>query len=361
MREEFLKRLVDMMETDAVLVCPGEELVFLTGFSPMLCERFQGLFVKHDGSMFYICNAIYTGEIGAAFGDSCPVFTWHDNEGMPKIAEILKAQGLWNKTVAVNSTAQGFNVIDLCAACGITAVNGKPLMEEIRIKKSREELQMMRKAAEIADSCYDRVCAMARPGIKESDIRDVILGTMESQGGYGFDCIVASGPNSSYPHYSSFDRVLQNGDPVVLDWGCHYKELMSDTSRTIFIGSVSDAQAAHYGLVNRAQLAGQAAAFEGAYIPDIDIAARTVLDEMGLASSLINRVGHGIGYSVHEGPYINQLNGRRLEKGMCFSVEPGVYFPGEYGIRIENIVCINENGETEILNKTDRSLRVVGK
>lgn len=349
-----------MMETDAVLVCPGEELVFLTGFSPMQCERFQGLFVKPDGSMFYVCNAIYTAEIGHAFGNECPVFTWHDNEGMPKIAEILKKQGLWNKTIAVNSTAQSFNIIDLCAACGITAVNGKPLMEEIRIKKSHEELENMRRAAQIADSCYDKVCAMARPGITEAAIRDVILGTMEAQGGYGFDCIVASGPNSSYPHYSSFDRVLQKGDAVVLDWGCHYKEVMSDTSRTIFIGSVSDTQAAHYDLVDRAQLAGQAAAFEGAWIPDIDIAARRVLDEMGLASSLINRVGHGIGYSVHEGPYINQLNGRRLEKGMCFSVEPGVYFPGEYGIRIENIVCINELGETEIFNKTDRSLRVVG-
>ena len=84
-----------------------------------------------------------------------------------------------------------------------------------------------------------------------------------------------------------------------------------------------------------------------------------MLDEKGLAHTLVNRIGHGIGYSVHEGPYITQQNFRRLERGMCFSIEPGVYLPGKWGMRIENIVCINENGETEVLNKADRSLRVL--
>jgi len=359
MRRKYLDRLIEMMTMDAVMIAPGEELMFFTGFSPMHCERYQGLFVKKDGTMFYICNSLYKGELEAAFGDACPILDWHDNEGMEKVYRILRENGLEGKQIGVGGTAYAFNTLDVAHALQIDFVNGKSLIEEVRIRKDHEELDIMRASAAIADSVYDPVCNFIRPGITEGDVRDFMLDIMRRQGGYEFDCIVASGLNSSYPHYSSFDRVIQEGDCIVLDWGCHYKELMSDTSRTVFVGSVTDEQREAYELVDRAQLAGEAAAKEGAFIPDVDIAARAVLDEKGLAHTLLNRVGHGIGYSVHEGPYINQINHRKLEKGMCFSIEPGVYRSGDYGIRIENIVCINESGETEPLNKTDRSLRIL--
>ena len=173
------------------------------------------------------------------------------------------------------------------------------------------------------------------------------------------EAMVISGPNSGYPHYMGNSRVIEEGDCIVLDYGTTYKGMKSDMSRTVFVGSITDEQREVYELVDRAQLAAQAAAVEGAWIPDIDKAARAVLDEKGLAHTLVNRVGHGIGYSVHEGPYITQQNFRRLERGNCFSIEPGVYLPGKWGMRIENIVCINENGETEVLNNADRSLRVL--
>jgi len=278
---------------------------------------------------------------------------------MPKVIEILKEQGMEGLTVAANSTAQAFNILEIGSLMDLKFVNGKPLMEEVRIRKSHEELEIMRKSAAVADSAYDAACAIIRPGITEGDVKKVIEDVMASQGGYEFDCIVASGPNSSYPHYMGCERVIEEGDCIVMDWGCHLDELMSDTSRTVFVGSVTEEERAVYELVNRAQLAGEAAAKEGAWIPDVDKAARAVLAEQGYDRTLVNRVGHGIGYSVHEGPYMNQINGRNLEKGMCFSIEPGVYLAGRFGIRIENIVCINENGETEPLNKTTRKLRVI--
>ena len=359
MRQEYIDRLVNMMETDAVLIAPGEELMFFTGFSPMHCERFQGLVVKKDGTAFYVCNILYEGEMTKGLAGACPIYCWHDNEGMDKVYEILRAQGIHDCSLAVNSTAFAFNTIDVGRALNLELVNGKPLMEEVRIKKSHEELEIMRASAAIADSVYEPVCNFIRPGITEADIRDFMLDIMAKQGGYEFDCIVASGPNSSYPHYSSYGRTIEEGDCIVLDWGCHYKEMMSDTSRTVFVGSATEEQKAVYELVNRAQLASQAEVKEGAWIPDIDKKAREVLDEQGLAWTLINRVGHGIGYSVHEGPYINQINNRRLERGMCFSIEPGVYLAGNYGIRVENICCVNEKGEAEAFNKTDRSLRII--
>ena len=111
-----------------------------------------------------------------------------------------------------------------------------------------------------------------------------------------------------------------------------------------------------YDIVDRAQLAAQAAAVLGAHIPDIDQAARDVLAAEGYDHLLPNRVGHGIGYMTHEGPYIKKSNFRKLEKGMAFSIEPGIYIPGKFGMRIENILLINENGETEILNKARRDM-----
>lgn len=360
MRSEYIKKLADMMEYDAALVCPSEELMFFTGFSPMICERFQGLFVKKDGSCFYLCNMLYGAEIREGLKGECPVYTWHDNEGMDKAYQILKEQGLWGSTIGVNSSAQAFNVLDIGQNCNIHFVNGKPLLEEVRIRKTHEELENMRKAAKVADNVYDVVCAMIRPGITEADIRDVMVNEMVKQGGgSGMFCIVASGPNSGFPHYSSYDRVIEEGDCIVLDWGCAVNEMMSDISRTVFVGSITEEQRRIYELVDRSQLTGEAVAKEGVNISEIDIAARNVLAEEGYAETLVNRVGHGIGYSVHEGPYINQINRRPLEKGMCFSVEPGVYLAGRFGMRIENIVCINENGETEILNKADRGLRVL--
>lgn len=361
MRSEYIKKLADMMEYDAALVCPSEELMFFTGFSPMICERFQGLFVKKDGSCFYLCNMLYGAEIREGLKGECPVYTWHDNEGMDKAYQILKEQGLWGSTIGVNSSAQAFNVLDIGQNCNIHFVNGKPLLEEVRIRKTHEELENMRKAAKVADNVYDVVCAMIRPGITEADIRDVMVNEMVKQGGggNGMFCIVASGPNSGFPHYSSYDRVIEEGDCIVLDWGCAVNEMMSDISRTVFVGSITEEQRRIYELVDRSQLTGEAVAKEGVNISEIDIAARNVLAEEGYAETLVNRVGHGIGYSVHEGPYINQINRRPLEKGMCFSVEPGVYLAGRFGMRIENIVCINENGETEILNKADRGLRVL--
>ncbi len=359
MRKDYIEKLAGMMEYDAMLVSPGEELLFFTGFTPMMCERFQGLFIKKDGSVFYLCNILYAAEIREHLGGECPIYHWHDNEGMDKVYEILRREGLEGKTVGVNSSAQAFNILDIAQHCDIRFCNGKPLVEECRIRKSHEELERMRRSAAVADSAFEKACAMIRPGVTEADIRDAILGCMAAQGGSNFDCIVASGPNSSFPHYIAFDRVIQEGDCIVLDWGCALDGMMSDLSRTVFVGSITEEQRRCYELVDRAQRTAQEAAEEGTFIPDLDKTARAVLDEEGYADTLINRVGHGIGYSVHEGPYINQINNRRLERGMCFSIEPGIYLPGRFGIRVENIVCINENGEREILNKADRSLRVL--
>ena len=363
LRKQYLDKLVLLLKEkglDAMLICPSEELKFFTGFSPTMCERFQGLFVKADGSLFYLSNLLYAGEMRQAFGSEAPVYTWFDCDGMlGPVGKILSEQGLCGKRIGVNSSAQAFNVLDIGQACHIDFVNGKELLEEVRICKNEDELQRLRETAAIASSVFPLVLKFIRPGIKEAQVRDFMFAEMARQGGYNLWAIVGSGPNSSYPHYNGYDRVLQEGDCIVLDWGCEYKEMQSDISRTVFLGSITPEQREMYELSLRATLTAERAAVEGAFIPDIDAAARAVLDEKGLAHTLINRCGHGIGYMVHEGPYITACNPRRLERGMCFSIEPGVYLPGRFGMRVEDIVMINLEGETEIINTADRELHVI--
>ena len=363
MRKDYIKRLTELMrenKLDAMLISPSEELLFFTGLDLMLCERMQGLFVTAGGDCFYVCNDIYAGEVDEGVQGQLPIFSWHDNEGMFKAVDAAFAKYHLNgKTIAVNTAGQVCNILDIAERTGARFVNGRPLLEEVRIRKSHEELDNMRKSAAVADSVFEPVCRLIRPGVTEAQVRDLMTEIMTQAGGSNLDVIVASGPNSSYPHYSRYDRTIAEGDCIVLDWGCAINGLMSDMSRTVFVGSITREMAEIYELVNRSQLTAQNAVKEGAWIPDLDRIAREVLDEKGLAHTLINLLGHGIGYSVHEGPYISQLNKRKLERGMCFSIEPGVYLPGRFGMRVENIMCVNEEGQPEVLNKSDRSLRVL--
>ncbi|MBQ6606771.1 MAG: aminopeptidase P family protein [Firmicutes bacterium] len=363
MRKDYIKRLTELMrenKLDAMLISPSEELLFFTGLDLMLCERMQGLFVTAGGDCFYVCNDIYAGEVDEGVQGQLPIFSWHDNEGMFKAVDAAFAKYHLNgKTIAVNTAGQVCNILDIAERTGARFVNGRPLLEEVRIRKSHEELDNMRKSAAVADSVFEPVCRLIRPGVTEAQVRDLMTEIMTQAGGSNLDVIVASGPNSSYPHYSRYDRTIAEGDCIVLDWGCAINGLMSDMSRTVFVGSITREMAEIYELVNRSQLTAQNAVKEGAWIPDLDRIAREVLDEKHLAHTLINRLGHGIGYSVHEGPYISQLNKRKLERGMCFSIEPGVYLPGRFGMRVENIMCVNEEGQPEVLNKSDRSLRVL--
>lgn len=363
MRTYYIEKLAKLMgeqKMDAVMICPSEELRFLTGFSPMMCERFQALFIKASGEMFYICNLLYQEEMRKSFDAAIPVYSWFDGDVMSEVvSEILKEQGLGEAVIGVNSTAPAFQTIELASVLPIRFVNAKPLLEEMRICKTQEEMDALRHSAWIADQAFSAVLPKIHAGMKEYDVWQILREEMSSRGGEDAEGIVASGPNSSYPHYASYDRVIEEQDIIVLDFGCTWKGMYSDMSRTVFVGEPTAEQRKVYEIVDRSQLAAEKAAVLGAFIPEIDAAARDIIAEEGYDGTLLNRVGHGIGYMVHEAPDIKKSNPRHLEKGMAFSIEPGIYLAGRFGMRIENIVMINEEGETEILNKSSRELIVL--
>ena len=362
MNQTRINKLAEQLKQsnlDGMLICPSQELLFLAGFTPSMCERFQALFVTSDGDTFFICNLLYKGEIEKAFGPAMKVYTWKDGESMTDVVKVALAEnGLSGASLGVNSTAPAFNVLEIMQDCNVNCVNGVPVIEEARIIKTEQEIADLRKAAQITDAAFTAVLNFIKPGQKEGDVLEFLSKHMTDAGGTHTWGIIASGPNSSYPHYHAYDRVIQDQDMMILDFGCRVNGLCSDMSRTVFIGGITDEQRKIYEIVNRAYEAAEKAAVTGAYIPDVDKAARDIIAAEGYGEAFLNRVGHGIGYMLHEAPDIKKNNHRNLEPGMAFSIEPGIYLAGKFGMRIENIVVATPDGN-EVLNKSGREIIII--
>lgn len=362
MNKKYLDKLVKVLNQrnmDAILVAPSEELEFLMGHSPHICERFQALFIKKDGTYFYVCNLLTVGEVQAVLGPDVKVYGWFDGDGfIDTVKKALEENNLMGTTIGVNSTERAFLVLEIAENVDVKFVNGKPLLEEMRMIKDDEELANLRMAARITDESYEELLEFIKPGIKEADIHKKMAEIFKEKGADVGFTMVCSGPNSSYPHYNDDQRVIQEKDVIVLDWGCVYNGMCADMSRTVFVGGISEEEKKIYEIVYESQEAGVKAAVDGAYIPDVDKASRDIIKNAGYGDYFFTRLGHGIGYSVHESPDIKASNKRNLEPGMVFSIEPGIYIAGKVGMRIEDIVAVTENGQ-EVLNKASREIKII--
>lgn len=362
MRKKYLDKLVNILQNkkiDAMLIAPSEEMEFIMGHNTHLCERFQALIIKNDGTYFYICNLLTADEVQSVLGPEVKVYGWFDgDEFTDTVRKAFEENGLIGKTIGVNSTERAFIILQIMDAVNVKFVNGKPLLEEMRMIKDEEELENLRIAARITDESYEELLKFIRPGIKEADIAAKMNEIFKRKGADEGFTMVCSGPNSSYPHYNSDQRTIQEGDVIVLDWGCKYNDMCADMSRTVFVGGITEEGKNVYEIVRKSQEAGEKAAVAGAYIPDVDKAARDVIDKAGYGKNFFTRLGHGIGYSVHEAPDIKKSNSRHLEKGMVFSIEPGIYLGGKFGMRIENIVAVTKDGN-EVLNKASKEIKII--
>lgn len=362
MRKKYLDKLVGILndnKMDAILVAPSEEMEFIMGHNTHICERFQALIIKNDGTYFYICNLLTVGEIQSVLGPDVKVYGWFDGDVFTDtVKRAFEENDLIGKTIGVNSTERAILILQMMEVMDVKFVNGKPLLEEMRIIKDEEEIANLRMAAHITDESFEELLKFIKPGIKEVDIANKMNEIFKEKGAEEGFTMVCSGPNSSYPHYAGNQRVIEEKDMMILDWGCKYKNMCADMSRTVFVGGITDEEKKIYDIVLRSQQAGEKAAVEGAYIPDVDKASRDIIKEEGYNENFFTRLGHGIGYSVHEAPDIKTSNKRNLEKGMVFSIEPGIYIAGKVGMRVENIIAITENG-TESLNQASTDIKIV--
>lgn len=224
-------------------------------------------------------------------------------------------------------------------------------IEGMRACKTASELGVMRRAVSAAETVFDEVWEAIRPGMTERQVAwRIIEGLWNHAGGPSFPPIVASGPNSALPHAVPTDRVVREGEPIIIDMGARLAGYCSDMTRTVFLGEPRPVFKGLYRAVRSAQLAAQARLRAGLTGREIDSVARAVIAEAGYGPQFVHSLGHGVGLAVHEAPSLSPRYLKKLQSGMVVTVEPGIYLPGEGGVRLENMAVIEDHGIT-VLNQ----------
>ena len=230
----------------------------------------------------------------------------------------------------------------------------------LRAVKDATEIERLAAAGAAVDASFEDIAGVRFAGRREREIAADLAGFLRAHGHSQVDfTVVGSGPNGANPHHDVSERTVEEGDMVVLDFGGLRDGYASDITRTVHVGAPTDEEREVYDVVRRAQQAAFDAVRPGVACQDVDRAARRVIEDAGYGEHFVHRVGHGIGLSIHEPPYMVEGETRAIEPGMCFSVEPGIYLPGRFGVRIEDIVVATEDGGRR-LNGASRDLRIVG-
>ncbi len=350
---------------DAMLVTPGADLAYLTGYRATALERLTCLVVAAAGDPLVVVPvlerpAALTSPITAL---GLEVSAWGETDDpYALVAGHVRARGATAPRIAVADHMWTVTSQALCAAAGVPAPElAGPILRELRVRKSAQEVAALRTAGAAIDAVHRQVPAMLRAGRTETDVGRDIADAIIAAGHVQVDfTIVGSGPNSASPHHELSDRLIGAGEPVVVDIGGTTPEgYCSDSTRTYFVGADPDEKfSTFYAVLRQAQAAACDAVRPGATCEEIDAVARDIITTAGYGDQFIHRTGHGIGMEVHEDPYIVSGNTLPLEPGMAFSIEPGIYFADRYGARIEDILVCTETGG-ERLNDTDRDLVII--
>ncbi|WP_105968781.1 aminopeptidase P family protein [Streptomyces geranii] len=342
-----------------LLVAPGPDLVWLTGYAPTaVTERLTLLVLAAGQDPVLVVPALEAPDAAHAAG--APALTlrdWTDGKDpYAATAALLDAAGRFG----VSDNAWALHLLALQKALPRTSyvsfTEGLPMLRAV---KDAAELSRLAAAGAAADATYEEIRKVPFGGRRESDVAGDLAELLRRFGHSQVDfTIVASGPNGADPHHEAGDRVIERGDMVVLDFGGLLDGYGSDTSRTVHVGEPDAERRRVHDIVREAQEAGFRAVRPGAACQDVDRAARAVITAAGYGEYFIHRTGHGIGVTTHEPPYMIEGEELPLVPGMCFSVEPGIYLPGRFGVRIEDIVTVTEDGGRR-LNNTTRELVTV--
>ncbi|CAM2760442.1 M24 family metallopeptidase [Skermania piniformis] len=346
-------------DVDGLLITPGPDLRYLIGSTAASFERLTCLIIPADGSTPTLL--VPRLEL-AGLGDSAvaeldvPVLDWVDGDD----PYALVAATLGGTRAAVADATPALHVIPLAQTFGALPVLATPMLRQLRMIKDRAETDELRRAGAAIDRVHARMAELLRPGRTEAevgaDIADAIVAEGHTAAAF---VIVGSGRHGADPHHEVSDKPIEPGEVVVIDIGGPLRSgYNSDCTRTYVLGEPSATVTQQYAVLERAQAAARAAARPGITAEGLDAVAREVLMQAGLADKFIHRTGHGIGLSVHEEPYIVAGSPLELTAGMAFSIEPGIYFPGAWGARIEDIVVLTADG-CELLNQRPRELVVL--
>ena len=340
---------------DQLLVSDPLSIRFLTGITVNPGERLYALLLRTSGKhtiflnyLYYVSNTGFEEVWFSDMDDQIGVLTRHiDTKGVLGIDKVFPARFL----------------IPLQERCPeLKTVWGSDCVDGVRAVKNAEEIEIMKHSTEINDLVMERAAAYIKEGMTEKQIADFIDAEYLKEGasGVSFDTIVCFGANAADQHHTpSETRTLKAGECILIDMGCVWHGYCSDMTRTFYCKSVDDEQANIHDIVRTAVEKAEAAIKPGARFCDIDAQARDYIDEKGYSEYWKIRLGHFIGQEDHEYGDVSPINKNVAEPGMIFSIEPGIYIEGKYGVRVEDLVLVTEDGH-EVLNKVEKKYRIVG-
>ncbi|MBI3648226.1 MAG: aminopeptidase P family protein [Actinobacteria bacterium] len=342
----------------AVIVAPFPDLRYLTGYDPPPLERLTLLVLRPGSDPVLIVPALERPlALASPVGPRLEVLGWADGDDpYEAAAAVLPGEG----RIAVGDRTWATHLLGLqWRRPKVGFLPASQVIWRLRAVKDDQELATLARAGRAADETFRQTCALPFEGRREEEVAaDLRRLLVENGHGRADFWIVASGPNSASPHHAPGRRTIRAGDAVVLDFGGELGGYYSDTTRTVVVGEPPGGFVEVYDLVRESQEAAFRAVRPGVAAQDVDRAAREVIGSAGFGDRFFHRTGHGIGLDVHEPPYLVEGNASVLEPGMTFSIEPGIYLDGRFGVRIEDIVAVTDDGAKR-LNRSSRDLKIV--
>ena len=344
------RRLMDQTGTDALLVGAGASLLYFTGVGWGMIERLVALLLTPEGKPVFIVPTFEIGSLLPVLDLDCEIADWEEHESPAKlIADILARSGA--QSLAIDPALPFGMAVALQNACALRHVHSAaPIIDGCRATKSPAELALMQQAKAMTLEVQRRAARALTPGVKASAVRRFIDEAHKAIGSAGSTfCIVQFGASSAFPHGLPQDDILQDGDMVLIDTGCAVQGYNSDITRSYVFGTPDAEQRRVWEIEREAQQAAFDVVRPGLACEAVDRAARDVLERHGLGPGyalpgLPHRTGHGIGLSIHEGPYLVPGDRTPLAPGMCFSNEPMIVVPGRFGIRLEDHFHVTDQG-----------------
>jgi len=363
-RIEHLKELMNRYKIDTIALNPGPTLTYLTGLEFHLMERPTVMLYQKGHKPFMILPKLESAKL-AGSNLTMHAVTYSDDPSTWQEAfrAAFKHMNLEGVRIGLEGTRMRYMEMNYLQTAAPTArfVPADPVFGDLRVVKDENEIKDMRSAVGIAQQALHKVLPMIKPGSTETEIASELTIAMLRAGSdpeLPFSPIVASGPNSANPHAAPTGRKLEPGDLLVIDWGARVNGYCSDLTRTFGIGKLDPELEKIYETVLLANTSGRAAGKPGLAASEVDRTSREVIDQAGFGVFFTHRTGHGLGMEAHESPYISAANAEKLEPGMTYTVEPGIYLPNKGGVRIEDNVLVTPDG-TVSLSDFPRELMIL--
>jgi len=353
MNKPFLSKVIANMEAQGLkqlLICSQMNIFYLTGRKFHTGERLAALIIKDSGEVSFVTNVLFA----QSPLEGASMVEYSDTDDCAKVLASVVDEGV----LGVDKEFSCRFALPLMEKMPrLKLVLGSSCIDAARMIKTSDELKLMGESSEKNDGALRLTIEKLHVGMTENEVADLYRSNLKKLGGTeeSFESLICFGAGCAEPHHETGSAVLKSGDSIILDVGLVYSSYCSDMTRTVFAGAPSDEQKKVYELVQRANAAGKAAVKPGVPLAEVDRAARKVIEDGGYGEYFIHRTGHGIGLEVHEFPDVSAASNAVCTPGMVFSIEPGIYLPGKFGVRIEDLVAVTQDG-CECLNRLPREL-----